>query len=141
MVKSLTELIARKNAERDKWLEGTGVATDPTVVQALVEKAVKCSKEASEATTKLIEARKELDSIDQHRASYDQVLDRLALVNPDGIHNMTTEEQRVLLDLIGLRVVVSPANAGANRIEVEYRLRSTQVAYGTVHRISVTAPR
>jgi hypothetical protein len=72
----------------------------------LVEKAEKSSKEAAEATAKLLDARKELDTIDKHKASYIDVVDRLARVTD--IHTMTTEEQRVLLDLIGLKVRVSP---------------------------------
>jgi hypothetical protein len=101
------DALAATPAIIDKYLTGIAAAKGSTVVSVLVEKAEQAVKEAQDAQAKLAEAQSRLTSVNKRKASFEKVI--VSLVHASGkVDELDTEDMRALLDLIGLRVTVSP---------------------------------
>jgi DNA invertase Pin-like site-specific DNA recombinase len=122
IAENLTIKIQRKSAEKAKYLDGIALAEDASVIQALVEKAEQCSREIQEATEELAKARERLDSVVQHTEASHRFIARLQLANSfKQPHQWTPEELRELFNLLGLKAIVAPSNAGPERVRVEFQ--------------------
>jgi hypothetical protein len=129
ITEGLKQLVDRKRVERDNYLAAIGDAQNTTVRQRLVELAEKCTKEIGDATAKMAEASKRLDSIDQHRASFEHTVALLELWPTGSLSGFPSEERRLLFRQIGLKVVVAPATstrAGTSRLSTTYKIQGDQ---------------